>query len=144
MEVTQFKSLDIEGSVTFKYHIAVISPFFVYPCTKSVAHPEMPHDVFFFKDGCIRVDTTSTKSISNMSECPSTINLKIPDHHDDFRPLILRSTKINLTHTLDFNPETEILDRQIVSMTSDDFAYWHRGQKDFVGKLTMTTDVFIR
>ena len=110
MEVTQFKSLDIERSVTFKYHIAVISPFSVSPCTKSVAHPEMPHDVFFFKDGCIRVDTTSTKSISNMSECPSTmednamklnrfspepLNLKILDHHDEFRPLILRSTKIN-------------------------------------------------
>ena len=56
-----------------------------------------------------KVDTTSTKSISNMSECPSTmeenamklnrfspepLNLKILDHHEEFRPSILRSAKI--------------------------------------------------
>ena len=136
---------------------AVISPFDVAPCTKPTGHPEMPYDVFFFRDGCIKVDTTSSKTYSNITGCPPTmeenamklnrfspepLNLLIADHSKEFRPLILKTVKINLTHTLDFNPETEILDRQIASMMSDSFAYWEKGQKNFVIYGLIVTMVF--
>ena len=64
------------------------------------------------------------------------------DHHDEFRQTVLRSVKINLTHTLDFNPDTEILDRQIASMTSGQFVYWKSSQRDYVMYSLIVTMVF--